>query len=244
MIEWRDDAILLGVRPHGETALVATIFARLHGRHAGLVHGRSAPAQPGSLVAARWRARLADHLGRFAIEPVDQPAGRLIDRPLPLMALGAVCALLDAAMAEREAHPALWDGTAALLSLLDGEAWDAALVRWEVGLLAELGFGLDLSSCALGGDNDHLAYVSPRSGRAVSAAAGEPWRDRLLPLPGFLVGAGPADATAILDGLALTGHFLERHLLAQGWRALPAARTRLVEAYRREAAASDSVPPT
>jgi DNA repair protein RecO (recombination protein O) len=236
MTSWRDEAILLAARPHGETARILTLFAREHGRHAGLVHG-GAP-QVGSRVQATWRARLAEHLGHLAVEALDQPAGRLIDEPLRLGALAAACALLEATLAEHEAHPALYAATLALLDLLDGPAWDAALVRWEAGLLAELGFGLDLAACAVTGSTTDLVWISPRTGRAISTVAGEPWRDRLLKLPGFLVGQGNASEADVLDGLALTGHFLERHLLAQGRRGLPDARTRFVDAYRRAATRS------
>lgn len=236
MTSWRDEAILLAVRPHGENARILTIFAREHGRRGGLIHG--GVPQIGSRVAASWRARLAEHLGHLTVEALDQPAGRLIDDPLRLSALAAACTLLDTTLADHEAHPALYAATLALLDLLDGPAWDAALVRWEVGLLAELGFGLDLDACAVTGERRELVWVSPRTGRAISAVAGEPWRDRLLSLPGFLVGATSAAPTDVLDGLGLTGHFLERHLLAQGRRGLPDARTRFVDAYRRAATRS------
>lgn len=242
MTGWRDEAILLSVRPHGETARILTLFARAEGRHGGLVHG--GVPQVGSRVQAGWRARLAEQLGHFTIEALDQPAGRLIDEPLRLGALAAACALLDATLAEREAHPALYDATLALFDLLEGPAWDVALARWEAGLLAELGFGLDLASCAVTGATTGLAWVSPRTGRAVSAAAGAPWRDRLLRLPPFLAEGGAADEADVLAALALTGHFLERHLLAQGRRALPEARTRFVDAYRRAATRSGRLAPS
>jgi DNA repair protein RecO (recombination protein O) len=240
MTGWRDEAILLAVRPLGESGRILTLFARTQGRHAGLNHG--GVPQLGSRVQATWRARLAEHLGHFTVEALDQPAGRLMDQPLRLSALAAACALLDATLAEQEAHPALYEATLALFELLDGSVWDVALVRWEMGLLAELGFGLDLAACAVTGGTDDLAWVSPRTGRAISAAAGEPWRDRLLKLPGFLAGQGTAAEADVLDGLALTGHFLERHLLAQGRRALPDARTRFVDAYRRAATRSGRIP--
>ena len=147
----------------------------------------------------------------------------------------ANCALVDLCVPERSPAPALYEGLCALIELLPGEHWDAAYVQWELGLLSALGFGLSLDRCAATGatgDNDALAYVSPRSGRAVSLSAGEPYRDRLLALPAFLTGGGEADPASVLKGLLLTGHFLERHLLAQTHKPLPGARLRYLESYR------------
>lgn len=239
-MDWTDEGIVLSTRRHGETGSIAMLFTREHGRHAGLVRGQKirAELQPGTLVAARWRARLADHLGLYTLEPVGSAAAPLLDEPLRLAALVSACALVEGALPERAPHPAVFDGLAALLALLPGEVWDAAYIQWEIGLLRALGFGLDLERCAATGRNDELAYVSPRSGRAVSLSAGEPYRDRLLALPGFLIGRGEADPPAVLAGLALTGHFLERLLFGQSHIEVPAARQRFVEAYRRMALAA------
>lgn len=238
-MEWRDQGIVLSARPHGETAAVAVLLTRGHGRSAGLVPGgRSsrlrAGLEPGTLADARWRGRLPDHLGHFTLETVHAYAAAVLDEAPRLAALTAACALVDAALPERQPHPPVFDGLLVLLGLLPSPAWAESYVRWEVGLLAELGFGLDLDRCAVTGANDYLAYVSPRTGRAVSAAAGEPYRDRLLPLPGFLIGRGGGGARETDDGLRLTGHFLERHVLNGP---LPPARLRLAEriaaAHRR-----------
>lgn len=234
-MDWTDRGVVLSARPHGEAAAVAVLLTRDHGRHGGLVQGGRSSRQrgnlePGTLVAARWRGRLAEHLGTYTLEPMHGYAAALLDDPLRLAALTAACALVEAALPEREPHPAVFDGLVALLDVLEGAAWPEAYVRWEIGLLAELGFGLDLDRCALTGSNDYLAYVSPRTGRAVSASAGEPYRDRLLPLPGFLVGRGGGGRDETLAGLRLTGHFLERHLLNGP---LPPARMRLVERLDR-----------
>jgi DNA repair protein RecO (recombination protein O) len=253
-MDWIDDAIVLSARPHGEAAAVATLLTHGHGCHAGLVQGgRSArhrgTLQPGNRVVARWRARLADHLGTYTLEPVRSAAAGMLDDPLRLAALQAACALAEAALPEREPHGAVHDGLAALIDLLDPAAqqpdiaWAAAYVQWELGLLRELGFGLDLTCCAATGSNDGLAYVSPRTGRAVSLSAGEAWRDRLLPLPPFLTGHGTGAAREVLDGLGLTGHFLERHALAQRGLVLPAARSRFVDRYRKTAERSGILPP-
>lgn len=235
-MHWSDEAIVLSARPHGETATIAVLLTRDHGRHAGLVHGgqgRKARGiyQTGNRVSAAWRARLAEHLGSYTCELVSGHAARLMDDAARLGALTAAAAISDKALPEREPHPAAYHGFCALLEALEGDHWAEAYVRWELGLLAELGFGLDLSGCAAGGNNDHLAYVSPRSGRAVSLAAGEPYRDRLLALPGFLVGRGGGGPAEVGQGLKLTGYFLGRQVFAPQDQPLPAARQRLAERF-------------
>ncbi|MDR6291212.1 DNA repair protein RecO (recombination protein O) [Inquilinus ginsengisoli] len=236
-MDWRDDGIVLTVRPHGETALITGLLTREHGRHLGIIHGqrRRAGLPPGTLVAAQWRGRLADHLGTFTLEVDRTPAAAIMDEPLRLLALVSACAVLDTALAERQPLPGVFDGTLAFLETLPTPHWDAAYVQWEIGLLGALGFGLDVSRCAVTGDNDHLAFISPRTGRAVSLSAAAPYRDRLLPLPGFLTGREPATPKSVVEGLALAGHFVERHLFAQAGKPQPEARTRFVEAYRRTA---------
>ncbi len=155
----------------------------------------------------------------------------MLDDPARLAALSAAAAVSDSALPEREPHAACYEGFLALLEALSGAHWAEVYVRWELALLAELGFGLDLSACAAGGANDQLAYVSPRTGRAVSLAAGEPYRERLLRLPGFLSGRGGGGPEEVAQGLALTGFFLERHVFAAHHRGLPAARRRLAERF-------------
>jgi DNA repair protein RecO (recombination protein O) len=236
MIEWRDEGIVLSARPHGETAAVVQLLTRDHGRHAGLVRGgqgRQARGmlQPGNRVAAAWRARLADHLGSYACELEVSHAARLMDDPDRLAALTAAAAVSERALPEREAHVACYEGFLALLAALEGDHWAEAYVGWELALLAELGFGLDLGSCAAGGANDQLAYVSPRTGRAVSLAAGEPYRGRLLVLPGFLAGRGGGGPGEVGQGLRLTGYFLERQVFAPQDRPLPVPRRRLAERF-------------
>ncbi|MBI1205998.1 MAG: DNA repair protein RecO [Azospirillum sp.] len=231
-MDWTDQGIVLSARAHGENSAIAVLLTREHGRHAGLARGARSPRksgvlQPGNLVAAQWRARIAEHLGQYLVEPLHSHAGLWLDDPLRLAALSAACAVAEAALPEREPHPAVFDGLRAWLDGLPGPFWAEAYVGWELGLLGELGFGLELDRCAVSGSNDFLAYVSPRTGRAVSQAAGEPFHDRLLPLPGFLIGQGGGGPAEIIDGLALTGHFLERHAFAGA--PLPAARLRLAE---------------
>ena len=243
MIEWSDQGVVLSARSHGETAAVVQLLTRDHGRHAGLVRGgqgRKARGllQPGNRLAATWRARLADHLGAYSCELEASHAARLMDDPGHLAALTAAAAVSERALPEREPHPACYEGFLALLRALEGDHWAEAYVGWELALLAELGFGLDLASCAAGGDNDQLAYVSPRSGRAVSLAAGEPYRDRLLALPGFLIGRGDGGPGEVGQGLRLTGYFLERFVFGPQDRPLPAPRRRLAERFPDPAARS------
>jgi len=238
-MEWADEAIVLAIQPHGETSVVATVFTPTQGRHAGLVRGgrssrQAGVLQPGNLVTARWRARLAENLGTLTVELEDAFSARVLSDPLRLGALTSVCTLVAATTAERQPTPQLYQALKVLLPVLvDSPYWGEATVRWEVGLLEATGFGLDLHSCAAGGDAADLCYVSPRTGRAVSRQAGEPYKDRLLPLPGFLIGRSAGGPAEVADGLRLTGHFLERHLLSAVHAGLPAARIRFAEAMRR-----------
>ena len=235
-MEWSDEGIVLQARPHGETATVVSLLTRAHGRHAGLVRGGQGRRlrglyQPGNQITATWRGRLPEHLGSFTGELLTGFAAHYLDDAERLAGLASVLALIERALPEREPHPACYDGTFALLAALDSEHWAEATVRWELALLAELGFGLDLERCAGGGNNDQLAYVSPRSGRAVSLAAGEPYRDKLLMLPDFLVGRGEGGHHEVAAGLALTGFFLERHIFHPNNQALPPARQRFAERF-------------
>jgi DNA repair protein RecO (recombination protein O) len=241
-MEWTDEAIVLAVRPHGEGAAIAQLLTHERGRHAGLVHGgagrsKRATVEVGNRVHATWRARLDEHLGTLALEATRFHAAALLDDPLRLAALASACAVAEGALPEREPHPALFTGTCALLGLLETApvaVWPAAYVRWELGLLGELGYGLDLSRCAATGTTEELVWVSPRTGRAVSRAAGEPYRDKLLALPGFLVNREAGDpADEIAAGLALTGHFLAAQVYAPFNRPPPPARDRLVARLTR-----------
>jgi DNA repair protein RecO (recombination protein O) len=243
MIEWRDEGIVLSARPHGEDAAVVQLLTRERGRHAGLVRGGQSKRnrgtyQPGNRVDASWSARLQDHLGNLKCELLASPAARLFDRPERLEALSSAAAVAEHALPERTAHPAAFEGTAALLAELEGDHWAEALVHWELLLLREVGFGLDLTQCAGGGPNDQLAYVSPRTGRAVSLSMGEPYRDKLLSLPGFLAGYSGGGARQVALGLKLTGYFLRRHVFHPEDRDLPAARRRLAERFERQSGTS------
>jgi DNA repair protein RecO (recombination protein O) len=237
-MEWHDQGIVLSVRKHGESSVIVDLLTAAHGRHAGVVRGGRSHKlrpllQPGNRVQARWSARLADHLGLYVLEPLRLRAAAMIEHADRLLALQAACALLGA-LAEREAHAGLFAMTDALLEhMAVAEDWPALLVLWELRLLAELGYGLDLTSCAATGATQELVYVSPKSGRAVSRAAGEPYRDKLLPLPAFvrLGDFAAIERGEIAAGLRLTGHFLERCLHLPG--GLPEVRLRLAAMYAR-----------
>ncbi len=239
-MDWRDEGVLLAMRPHGETAAIIEVLTAAHGRHAGVVRGgasrrMAATLQPGTQLQLDWRARLEDHIGTFTVEPLRSRAHVLSDR-LALAGLMSVCALLRAALPEREPHPVLWEVTLPLLDALGEAGWTSAYLRWELRLLEELGFGLDLASCAVSGATEGLAYVSPKTGRAVTKAGAGDWADRLLPLPGGLPGDGILGPDAVVEGLRLTGFFLDQGLRpVLHERPLPEARARLVDLLSRPA---------
>jgi DNA repair protein RecO (recombination protein O) len=243
-MEWTDDAVVLSVRAHGESSAILEVLTHSHGRHLGLVRGGASrkhkPAlQPGNTLHLLWRARLGEHLGNFTAEIVKARAGDMLESREALAGLNAFTAVAAAALPEREAHAPVFEAAAILLDAMlaeDFAHWGALYVRWEAGLLEELGFGLDLSRCAATGATDNLVYVSPRTGRAVSASAGAAYKERLFALPAFLLGSQnatlePADIAA---GLKLTGHFLSDRVLAAHGKQMPPARLRLDALAARE----------
>jgi len=240
-MEWQGEGVLLAVRPHGESAAIIEMFTQAQGRHAGVVRGgtgrRMAPhLQPGAQLAVSWRARLEDQLGAFTVEPVRPRAAGLLSDRRALAALSSVCALTARSLPERAPFPALYTATLALLdALATVPDWPVLYLHWELRLLEELGFGLDLNECAVTAATTGLAFVSPRTGRAVTTQAAGDWAARLLPLPACLTAHVPATAQDIRDGLRLTGHFLNRGLCAEpDARPLPEARARLVDLLARD----------
>lgn len=243
-MEWSDDAIVLSVRSHGESSAIVEVLTHDHGRHMGLVRGgasrKAKPSlQPGNTLHLNWRARLNEHLGSFTIELAKARAGDMLESGEALAGLNAFSAVVGAAMPEREVHEQVFDAGSILLDAIqdDGfEHWGALFVRFELGLLEALGFGLDLSCCASTGAVDDLVYVSPRTGRAVSRAAGEPYKKRLLALPQFLLGTQNANRNAaeVADGLRLTRHFLLERVLRPHGKEMPIARLQLDGLAARE----------
>lgn len=233
-MQWSDEGVILSVRPHAETAAVVEIFTREHGRHLGLVHGgRSRKARPvlqiGNHVEASWKARLPEQLGVLTVEPHRSYGVEVMDEAASLAALMSICNL-SRALPERDPHPNLYEVTLFVLGFLDDPSvWPALYVRWELALLDEFGFGLDLTRCAASGGTTDLVYVSPKTGRAVSLAAGEPYKDRLLHLPAFLRGktGNGVQISDIMVGLDLTEHFLHSRVYGPREQALPEPRTRL-----------------
>lgn len=238
-MQWTDDGLVIGLRRNGETGIVLDVLTPSHGRHLGLVHGgRSRRLQPvlqaGNHVRVTWRARLHQSLGAFAVEPIAPTGLRLIGSALALYGIGYMTGLLRL-LPERDPHPDLYAAAQVLMAHLQDEMVAPILmVRFELAMLSELGFGLDLSACAATGGNDALIYVSPKSGRAVSASAGEPYRDRLLALPAFLRDRAegepiaPPDARAVTEGFTLTGYFLDQHVWGPRGLRPPEERARFV----------------
>lgn len=239
MIEWREEGIILAARRHGESAMIVEVLTEGHGRHAGIVRGgagrKMAPVlQPGAQVDAAWSARIEDHLGVFAIEPVRSRAAAVLGDRLALAGLNAVVGLLCFALPEREAYGALFHRTVGLLDMLGDDLWPLAYLRWEMALLEDLGFGLDLTSCAVTGATEGLAYVSPRTGRAVSEAGAGEYAPRLLPLPPILRGEGDGARAETVAALGVTGHFFAEALAPSlGDKPVPEARGRLMDLLGR-----------
>ncbi|MBJ7411761.1 MAG: DNA repair protein RecO [Phenylobacterium sp.] len=238
-MEFEDDAFVLAARAHGESGAIVELLTARHGRYAAHVAGggsrRIRPfLQPGAQVLVRYRARVSDQLGSASLEPVGEGPGALFDDPLALAGLAAAAAVAAGALPEREPHPGAYLAFEALIAALAiPDIWPAVFVRFEAGLLQDLGFGLDLSKCAATGATDDLIYVSPRTGRAVSRGAGEPYKDRLLTLPPFMLGAQAGlSAGDVGAGLGLTGHFLEAFIFGPLNRPLPPARLWLLDRLR------------
>jgi DNA repair protein RecO (recombination protein O) len=235
-MQWSDDGIVLGSRRHGETGVILELLTHAHGRHLGLVHGgRSArlqaALQPGNTVHAVWRARLDEHLGTFTVEPGEMRAAGFLSSSLALYGVAAAAQLLRP-LPERDPHPALYESLGVLLDhLTDPDVAPPLFVRFELAVLAELGFGLDLTRCAVTGATEGLAFVSPKSGRAVTAGIGEVYGNRLLSLPPFLGGNASAAVPSMSEvraGFALTEHFLLRHVFEPRGLPLPEERARFV----------------
>ena len=244
-MEWDLPAIVLDTRPYGEADVIATVMTAEHGAHKGLVRGGASRAhggtwQAGNFVQTRWTARTAEQLGGFRGELIHATAAAVMDDALSLAMLSAVCVVAEDALPEREPHPPVFEGLIRLLPRLTlGAAQLPGLIGWEVVLLSALGFGLDVSACAVTGAAEGLAYVSPKTGRAVTAEGAGIWAERLLPLPAFLTGGGSGTPRDWRDGLRLTGHFLARDVFGARHRPLPQARQMLYDRVAAHAAESE-----
>lgn len=242
-MEWTGEATVIAGRRHGENAVILTVLSRDAGLVSGIVPGgastkRAAMLQPGNRISLRWRARMEGQLGTFQAEPGRARPGLLADAET-LDGLNAVTALLAYSLAERDPHPRLSDATEALLDRMDeGHDWSMSYLLWEIALLDDLGFGIDLTECAATGARTGLAYISPKTGRAVSAEGAGEWASRLLPLPSLLGGTGNG---GLADALAITGHFLRSRIAEHhAARPLPPARERLVARLVRVTAAAET----
>lgn len=233
-MDWQDEGYVLSVARFGESDAILDVLTRGHGRHGGLVKGglsksRRAGLQPGNRVAVSWQARLSDHLGRYEVEPLRAHASLALDSGPALAGLSAATQMAALCLPDREIHPAVHDAFGVLMAALTGDdpvLGAAIFVKWETGLLQDLGFGLDLGRCALTGSMDDLAFVSPRTGRAVTRGAAAPYTGRLLALPPFLLGnqTGRPTAGDLADGFRLTRHFLMQSVLEPHARTMPQAR--------------------
>lgn len=238
-LDWREEGILLTIRRHGENSAIIEAFTRAHGRHSGVVRGGTSRKltpvlQPGNQLDLTWRARLEDHLGTYSVEPIKARAGAVLSDATALAGLNAACALLSFALPEREPHTELYDASHAFFDVLGADKdWPVAYLHWEVALLADLGFSMDFEHCAATGKTDDLIYVSPRTGRAVSASGAAGYEDRLLPLPGILKDPRSGDPSGVREGLKTTGHFLKTGLASNIGKELPTARQRLLDRLSR-----------
>ena len=235
-MKWEDEGILLSVRNYGENNAIIVCFTNNHGRHAGMVRQAYSAKQnnalePGMQLNLVWNARLNEHLGIFLIDKIKSRTANLIQTKQKLLGFNSLISLLLISLPERESFEKLYKATVNLVDMMETEkSWVSSYVRWELLLLAELGFGLDLSECALTGESLNLAYVSPKSGRAVSSSAGLEWKNKLLCLPEFLTISHDfveRDLKHIHVGMALTGYFLEKWLMdSLAKPTLPEARNR------------------
>jgi DNA repair protein RecO (recombination protein O) len=234
-MDWQSEGYIISVRSHGESSAIIDVLTPDKGRHAGLVRGargrRNRPVvEIGNKIQLQWRARLSEHLGNFTIEPLETHAATLMQDRTSLAGLNAVCAMAKTVLPERQAFPQVYAAFDILMqNFQDVDIWPALYIRWEMGVLAALGYGLDLSACAATGKTKNLTHVSPRSGRAVSAAAAQPYLDKLLPLPAFMQGGRELSRGDIENGLQLTGYFLETRVQWGINQTLPDARAAMVE---------------
>ena len=242
MIQWQDEAVVLNVRPHGESSAIAVVLSKERGRCVGLVRGAHSQnargtLQPGNFVKVNWSARLAEHLGVFKIELIKSNAVSFFDDSLKLKGLGSLLSICEQALPDKEPLTAIYQGLLILINQMISQKefiWIGSYIRWEIGFLEAVGFSLDLSRCAVTGATDDLIYVSPKTGRAVSAEGGSNYKSKLLKLPSFLTPAGFIRSVEFSEGLRLTGYFLERHVFAAHNKPSPKPRDRFEDSVRKK----------
>lgn len=245
MESWKDQGVVLSARSHGENGAIVSLLTETQGRHAGYVRGAQGSKlrgtlEIGNIVDVSWQSRTSDSLGSFSPELSRGTAALFMQDPVKLSAMQSACALCDEALPERESHPGLYHGLCTLFETLQSDIWGAAYVMWEIAFLKELGFSLDLTQCAGGGDKHELVYVSPKTGRAVSASEGEPYKSKLLNLPSFLrPQGGEMSEQDILDGLRMTGYFLEHWVFTHHSRGVPHARLLFEERFAKTVESHD-----
>ena len=243
-MEWADEGIILASRPHGENHSIVDVLSPSAGRVAALVHGgqgrhRQPVIQPGNGVQAVWKGRSEDSLGHFALELTEPRAAALMYDPMALTALASAASLICLCLPEKQAMEPLYNATKVLFDLLEEkEIWPVVMAKWELGLLSALGFGLTLDRCAATGetleDGAELVFVSPKSGSAVSYKAGLPYRDKMLPLPPFLIDRGEPTRGDVAAAFELSGYFIEERILSPAGREMPDARLRLLARLKRK----------
>jgi DNA repair protein RecO (recombination protein O) len=245
-MEWDAPSIILDVRPYGEGDALATVMTETHGLYRGLAKGgasrtKAGSWQPGNMMQVQWTARLSDQLGTFTGELIHAGAAHAMQDAMSLAMLTAICSVAEGALPEREPLPRIFDGLLHLIPRLPlGDSQLTELIQWELTVLSDLGYGLDLTTCAVTGRTDNLTHVSPKTGRAVTEDGAGAWAARLLPLPAFLTGPTPPDAQAWRDGLRLTGHFLARDAFGHQHRPLPQARRMLYDRVSAQAEQDDT----
>ena len=246
-MKWSDQAIVLSSKKYGENALVVVLMTKTHGKHAGLVRGGTSKKarglyEPGNFVTAHWNARLEDHLGIYTCELLASNAALVLNNPLILAGLSSACAVTERAFPERESHPIFFANLTELIASLGAMHWIAYYVSWELKLLADLGFGLDLSNCAATGSKEELVYISPKSGKAISKSAGKPYHHKLLRLPEFLTNdlknSEKPSINDLVAGLELSRYFLQHNIFINYKNGEPPARIRFVDRLKHLATIS------
>ncbi len=237
MNSWVDQGVILSIRPHGENGGIISLLTQNHGRYSGYVYGAKSSKmrgilEIGNVVRAEWQSKDFEGLGKYDIELDSNNIVNIMDNPKKLLTLQSLCTLVDKTLPEREEHVNIYNSVIAMLDSFNNDMWEAVYVYWEIGLLKELGFGLDLDKCAVTGTTEKLSHISPKTGRAVCEIEAEPYKDKLLELPKFLnPNIENLEEIDIFAGLRLTGYFLQSRIFDNYNKLLPDVRLRLLNKY-------------